>query len=600
MFAAGLVSATTGDPARAGDDRLAIGSSGLKVTAQLLDAGDHSPTRLHTGQDLRVVLSFSRASDGQTVSGLTPRVFIRRLVPGVTSCTNAAWAVRATGVISPDDMAMERSYLVAVGHGSGDGREDQLRVVDFGHQLASANQVSVTPLGGRAAALLVHPGSTRAFVALPGNGEIVAVDLPWGGAERFATGLKTPRSLAPLASDLLVAEEAGTVVRFDAQGIRRDAITVGPHPQLHVLSPDLVLASGADGLGALISKTHSPVLFAAGTLQAPLAAAGEVIVSRAADATLAVRWIDDASHPVPVVLPFVPEGVLVTSSGRFAFTWSAGRQAAVIDLAAVGNAGFGISTLELSDQVDDAIEAPPAIILTHRSAPTASVVDLAAMEVRGAPLVRRIRLPLPQGNAETEATHGRLALLPGGSSAVTIRPGSNVAFTLAAGGGLTDQPMAATTVRGDFPHLIAAFDTRMQETEPGRFTGKIRFTRGGAYEVVATTGPGGSTSCSKFAVEGPGDDEVLPVILRLTGNPPAAGHPVTLQLVLENAQVGIKAVSGFLRIDDLAFGGSQRVAAQVSDDGVMSAQALFPEPGLYALSLEGSSDTPPLVLDVRQ
>src|SRR5690606_8908437 len=101
-----------------------------------------------------------------------------RVAPGSPGCANAAWMARATGAISADDIPLERSYLVSLG--GDDAESERLRVVDLDHRLKSADQLSVTPLGGRAESFIVHPVLPRAFVARPTVGDVLAVDLPWG------------------------------------------------------------------------------------------------------------------------------------------------------------------------------------------------------------------------------------------------------------------------------------------------------------------------------------------------------------------------------------------------------------------------------------
>ena len=150
---------------------------------------------------------------------------------------------------------LERSYLVSVGNAGPHERDDRLRVVDLDYRLKSADQLSVTPLGGRADAFIVHRILPRAFVVRESAGDILAVDLPWGSVSRVAEGLARPSMLAPLGADVAVADrtDGGRLIRYDGGGARVAELSFTSEvAALAQPTGETLIAVALDGSGALL------------------------------------------------------------------------------------------------------------------------------------------------------------------------------------------------------------------------------------------------------------------------------------------------------------------------------------------------------------
>jgi len=580
----------------------ASGGSGLVVKAGIVDAADAPLERAVAGADFKVVLNFTEALQGRPAAGLKPVTWVRRIAPGGTSCTNAAWIVRATGAIASDDIALERSFLVAVGADAvaASSAEDRLRILDLDHRLKSANQLSVTPLGGPILALLVHPTSPRAFVLRAGADDVVAVDLPWGGLQLVAAGFDRPHLLSTLGGNLVVADrrDGGRLVEVDPAGIVRAQTATGSQVRtLAKPADDTLLGVLADGSALLLGPGEKATKrFAPGSFPGSVAAGGGLIVAAMADRGLMVRWQDDPDRAVPLPLDFAADGLFVRDDGRYAVAWStAAPKAVVVDLARARV----VAAPAVPDIVHEVASAGAALFLTHGSVPVVTVVDLAPLAAEASPVERRVRLPLPDRPVTGLPNAGRLVATPATASVLAIRPGSNVAFAVAAGGGLSDAPMSAVTIRGDLPKMIARFDRRLAETAPGQFEAPLRLARGGTYEIVTTTGVGGTTACASFRVDGPGADEKPPAALRVLAEPPRAAEPGKLVLALENRPDWLADGPLVMRIDDLAFGWSQRFRISVRKDAPIELDVVFPRQGRYAVSVESSGGRiVPLTVDV--
>lgn len=578
----------------------ASGASGVAVTASLIDHEGRTVERVGAHEDFRIVLSFTDALQKTPAANLKPAAWVRRVAPGRPSCANAAWIARATGAISVDDIPLERSYLVSVGSADGSGNHDTLRVIDLDHRLKSADQISVTPLGGHTDDFMVHPALPRAFIAQQATGDILAVDLPWGRASRFAHGLTRPTMIAPLGNHIVVADHGGggRLIRFDAAGAQLATISIASGiAALARPNNDTIAAAAKDGSAIVIaSGDTAPRRLAAGSLNGAVAAGGGVIASAGPRQEVLLRWLDDLDRAVPVPVGIAIDGLFLRDDGRYLVAWSAREpKAVIVDVARSRVAGV----VRTDDLVDEAAAAGSAIFLTHRTSPTVIVIDLASLASPEAAIAeRRVRLPLVAGE-NREQSRSRIAVSPATAGMLTVRPGSNVAYAIAAGGGLSDAPMAAIAIRGDQPRMIARFDQRMVETSTGRFEANLRLSKGGAYEVVSTTGAGGTTACAGFSVDGPGADEPPPAALRVVSAPPQAKVSGTLALALDNWP---RALPGGLviRIDDLAFGWSARVAAKPGPDSAMTLPFTFPREGRYAVSVETAGGRiAPAVVDVK-
>jgi hypothetical protein len=92
--------------------------------------------------------------------------------------------------------------------------------------------------------------------------------------------------------------------------------------------------------------------------------------------------------------------------------------------------------------------------------------------------------------------------------------------------------------------------------------------------------------CAGFFVDGPGADEPPPATLRVVGAPPAAKVPGTRALALDNWTHRPKSL--VIRIDDLAFGWSARIAAKPDGDSAVMLPLTFPREGRYAVSVEAA------------
>ena len=572
--------------------RLAVGP-GQRVTITLA-AREEAGRGLRAGDDLTLTLAYSDPSTGRAVAVDPPRAWLRRLrSEAQPSCANAAWAARATGAISQDDIPLERSFVLALGRDR-DGSE-RLSVIDPRHNLKSANLLSVTPLGEPVSSLLLHEAAASALVSRPRTGDVLAVRLPWGGARPFTGDLDRPTALVPLGDDILVLDrpDAPRLVQLAASGVRRRVHEIGPGPAaLRAAGRGRAVATASDGSALLLEAGREPARLPAGTLAGTVAAGGGVLVEAGPGAAARVRWLDDPGRTRTLPLAFEPEGMFVKDDGRFALAWShAARAAVVLDLARL----HAFPAMALTDPVDEIVSAGSALVLTHGAVPRATVIDLTPTQTGREPVSRMVRIP---AGDKDETGGGRLVGSDRSASALSVRPGSDLAVTIPAGGGLTDQPTAVLTIRGDRPRRIALFEQRFEPRSMGHFSAPVRLPSGGIWEVVTTTGPGGVSACAAFTVEGAEPASDRPAALRLVSGAVRAGEHGRLTFAIDNRPDRLATGPVELLVQDLDYGPSRLVVGTLSARSELSAELIFRQAGHYAISLRSEEPVAPSVVTV--
>ncbi|AWI91959.1 hypothetical protein C0214_27120 (plasmid) [Methylobacterium sp. DM1] len=361
---------------------------------------------------------------------------------------------------------------------------------------------------------------------------------------------------------------------------------------LRVAGYGRAVATASDGSALLLEAGREPARLPPGTLASAVAAGGGVLAEAGPGAAARVRWLDDPGRTRTLALPFEPEGLFVKDDGRFALAWSrTARAAVVLDLARL----HAFPAMSLADPVDEVVSAGSALVLTHGAVPQATVIDLAPTHTGRDPVPRIIRIPAGQ---KSEIGDGRLVGSDRSASALSVRPGSDLAVTIPAGGGLTDQPTAVLTIRGDRPRRIALFEQRLEPLAMGRFSAPVRLPSGGTWEVVTTTGPGGVSACAAFTVDGAEPASDRPAALRLVSGAVRAGQPNRLTFAIDNRPERLATGPIELVVQDLDYGPARLVVGTLSARSELSAELIFRQAGHYAISLRSEDPVAPSVVTV--
>ncbi|WAJ26158.1 hypothetical protein [Antarcticirhabdus aurantiaca] len=561
-------------------------------------AGDRP---LMAGQVLSVTVSFSDAASGRPATGLAPRAFVRRLEPGAPGCGAAAHMLRASGTLSPDDFPLDGRYLVGIARENG---RAQLVVTDLAHRLGAANTISVTPIEGAADGFTIGGTVPRAFLLDRTAGRVEAVELPAGGRRLVAEGLRGPGGILAIGDDgLVVAEDAtGSIALFDGDGRFQRREHLEPAPFRITASGAGAIVAAADGSAAILRDVEStPFRLPAASLGPAVAADGVALVSAGPDAPeLQLRWLDAPADAARLLLPFSPSGLALGEAGnrRYALAWSDGErpELAVVDLTFSRVA----ARLPLPGPVTASARAGTAFVLAHADPRLVSVLDLAPLGAGAPPFLRRVDIPGPPPMPGGES--GILVPLDPEPMALFLPPGSPVAYRIAAGGGISNAMTSTIRVAGRAIGKLALFDRGFAEIAPGRFSALVTLPRGGAYQLVATTGPGGTTGCAGFFVDGPGAEELPPASLRVVSMtpPPAPGGKAVVVLAIRNRPPGLAEGPLPLRLHDLGFGAPKRLLARPGPDQTFVVE-LARRLGRFSLSVEAPGvEIAPAVFDIRR
>lgn len=171
-----------------------------------------------------------------------------------------------------------------------------------------------------------------------------------------------------------------------------------------------------------------------------------------------------------------------------------------------------------------------------------------------------------------------------------VRPGSRAMATVMAGGGLSSAPMSVVPLKGDPPRRLAAFARSLVETAPGVFEVAAHLPRGGEWELVATTGTGGTTACVPVRADPEAEPAARPslaVELEAAELEAAAGEGEGARAtdLVARVEPAPDRASVRLVLAALDGGWARVVEAHAGADGRYRARVMWPWPGGYSVAL---------------
>ncbi|WP_238193064.1 hypothetical protein [Methylobacterium frigidaeris] len=573
----------------------ALGTAGLAVTAEIAELDGSPLAEARIGTPFRIRLDF-RDPAGGARPVTSPVAWLRPLGPTASTCQDSARAARVTGRLSGDDVPLAGLSLVTL------DEANRVAVVDPHRPAASRIVAGIVPMEGRPAGFAVHPGRGELIYGRPDRGDVVALPLPWGRPSVLASGLAGPHAILPAPAGRLWLAEDEHVRLLDRTGATLHRLPLPGPVVLHEAGPGRVLAAGRDGSGLMLDRGTAEAVarFAPGTI-GPVAAATPAAVLTIRDGRLVRLYADAPDRPDALDVPGAPLAVRADAAGRWALVLSRplARSAAgplaldILDL----TTGRRVHGFEAPEPFDEAVLLGAAIFLTWPTRPVVTVIDLAALK-DGDAAVRDVRLGGPDESHPVPRRGPMMAPLSPLSAVAVMRPGGRVLQTVLAGGGLSSAPAQAIALKGDPPVALAAYPRSLVSQGEGRFEATARLPHGGRWELVTTTGIGGTTACLPIPVEVTAEPPPAPRLDAEIGT--RAGGTVTLAIRLRG---GIPAKPGaVLRIRLAALDGSdiRDVAADPLGEGYVTTP-FAASPGLYAVSLaDGSPLRPdPAIVDLR-
>lgn len=552
---------------------------GLDVKLTLSDEQGRPTERVKPGEQFALRIHLKDAATGAPVAGLLPQAWLRRPGPGRGACTEAGRALRATGRLARTDVALTGTAFLVL------GSDRRLAIMEPDVSLATSNIAALVPLDEVPGSVIGHRDG-MAFVSLPQRGEVLRIDVPTGKVHRHASGLARPGAMLDAAAGRLwVATQAGEALLLDRNGKQVSRlqgaggpVTISAAGPLHVVVMD---AGGAAQIANRDTGALETALPAA-TLAGPFAAGGGVLVSKAETAGISIRYVDAPQIPQNVTLSAAPEGIAVSTDGRYAAVWSnTERRIDLIDVALARR----LRTFAADDEVDEAMFAGEAAFFSYRSRAVISVINLLLLK-DGDAAVRDIRLTERSRSEEASARQGALlASLAPASAVLVARPAGQTLFTVMAGGGLANSPMSALALKTASPTALVALRRSLAEIEAGVYEASTKLPSGGAWELVMTTGILGTTSC--IAIDAEGAAPVVPELPRLIVDMPSAPRPrqtTRLRIKIANLEPA-KPIGDSVDLLIAAFDGgwSQQYRARRSGSDFV-VDAIFPWAGIYSIA----------------
>ncbi|SFU46112.1 hypothetical protein SAMN02799631_00741 [Methylobacterium sp. 174MFSha1.1] len=568
---------------------LAFGSAGLAVSAEITDLDGAPLVEAPAEVPFRIRLAF-RDPGGEARGVTNPVAWLRPLGATASSCQDSARAVRVTGRLSGDDVPLAGLSLVTLDAGN------RVAIVDPHRPAASRIVAGIVPMGGPPGGFAVHPGRGELIYGRPDRGEVVTVPLPWGRPSVLAAGLAGPHALLPAPAGRVWVAEDHHARLLDRTGATVRHLPLPGPVALHEAGPGRVLAAGRDGSGLLLDRGTGEAVarFPPGRI-GPVAAATPDAVLTIREDRLVRYYADSPDRPDDLAVPGIPLAIRTDEAGRWA---------AVLSRDAAGSLGLSLVDLVLGRRVhgfetpepfDEAVLLGAALFLTWPTRPVVTVVDLAALR-NGDAAIREVRLGGPLNPVPRRGP--MMAPLTPLAAVAVMRPGGRTLHTVLAGGGLSSAPAQVIDLKGDPPVALAAYPRSLVSSGEGRFEATARLPRGGRWELVTTTGIGGTTACLPIPVQAAPEPPPPPRLDAEIGARTAGS--VTLTIRLHGGPP--RRPGGGLRVRLTALDGSDVRDLAADPHGGNFLTAPFPAaPGLYAVSLaDGSPLRPdPAIVDLR-
>lgn len=575
------------------------------VKADIRVAPARPGEKLVPGAFARVTIAYRDAVTGLAPRGLAPAAWIRRLDAGRPACERAAQNFRVTRALTRDDVPLIGAWIAIR------NTDATISIIDPKIDFQGSGMVSIKPMGETPAAFVELARNQQLAVSLPVKGAVVGYNLPDLGEAWRSTPLARPGALAASADGaLFVAENSAGGIAKLAAGKIAGRWPVGPGPISLISVPESprfaasLVAIAADGAAIWIEAASArqvailpPGSFAAGRA---LAAWPGGLASIDAHGRLGLRYRDSATTVRDVATPLVIEDMSVDGSGRYLLAWSnSALQAELIDLAF----GRPVQGFALAGPISNAVFSGDTLFAGHAGIAAISIIDLAPLRSGAEALVRPARLEPGDANAKDSARKIIVRAIGDSDNVVALREGDSTLFVLHGGAGHASPIVGTITLRGGRPADIGVLDRGLQEIAPGVFEARATLPLRGPLEVVATTGVGGVTACSRVALGEADDANTLSEPrLTLAAEPRLrAGQPALVKLRLDGVLSPPQTVQ-FLAVALAGSAWRATVAAVLAPDGTYTLPLTFPAAGDYPLIPIGpglGDRIAPLIMEVR-
>lgn len=489
---------------------------------------------LQAGRAISLDVSITDPATGQPKQGLRPVVWLRGLNDRSGTCSEAARQFWATGeFLPPGSIGTQGGLWVVTIDAQG-----RASVHDPALNLATANMLAVRSFPEIPADAKLAVDRQELWATLPLKGALAVMRLPEGEPKLVAEGLHAPTDITVSKQGLWVGEGVGgTVAQVSFEGSILQRHAVGQGKVTLSAFRQRVLAQAADGAAVVVESDAGSVLarYAAGSLSP----GARLFRGGVADLTvnppsLRMRYDGRPDTATRIALPVAADGVEISPDGLYAILWANRENGSTVSVVDVP-AGAIIHSSEAQDQVTSIEYSAKAAFVAFRENPRIAVIDMAPVASgRGAPVVRDVNLPNDPG-LSSRVLPPKPAAFSYHNGVLAARAGSRTLAIVMAGGGLSNAQMSNLVLKADPPERILVADRGLREVTAGRFKATVRVQYGGPYQVVVTTGVGGTNYCQNIDVVGAKAPDEMPAA-RLVVTPAASAtraHATELRIRLE-------------------------------------------------------------------
>lgn len=566
---------------------------GLDVDLGFLPVDGDTPYAVPpSGQPLRIRVALTDALTGRAASDRRLTAWLRPADPANSTCQAAVGAFRSTRAL-PGSAVDLNGILVVARNSDATLHVSDPRLGNRAANLTAAHALPETP-----AAVVADSHAMRILVALPGQGEVLALSPISADRQTLLSGLAGVAGIEPLQDGRFWVAAPGRISLHAPDGTQISQTAIDGTPQLlptripdpRGYGPPVLRRLGAftpagellilDPEGGVTARLREDILADAALLDG-----GAVLALPMDGASVRLRYADDPDRAETLALPARASRLAAHPGGRFVVAWQPGApEMTLIDSAALtaqairppragtvaglitttGGAlslsldGGLVQVIDLDRVLDDPGYDPPTVNLGDASTPDA------ALMAQGGPLLVSLS---PSPNA--------LALDPARQLAWLIEDGLT-----------TETPaMDSLRLRTGMPQGLHVLDRSFRRTGPGIYETTAALPAGPQELVLAGSDPP-FARCISFRAEGE-PDHVPAILLRATlseGERMQPGRKGLIVLHLTDAE-GRDRAPGQMPLLLTSLTGSDRQIARAMrrPGGGLQVEVTFPVPGSYAV-----------------
>ncbi len=561
---------------------------------------------VQSGEDVRVEFAITDASTNNAIAGLRPSVWLDSKVARAggenKDCKEKIQSFIQGNLRSRPELDLNTFYILAL------NKESSISVIDPLLGYGGSRLLTLVPLKSPGEDWALSNGGKRLFVSLPLVNQVAVVDTnSWKVVEHLDVGLRPARVAVQndgkyiwVASDGMegVADSGGVTVIDTASARVAARIQTAPGRGDIAFSSDdryALLTNKQKGMASLIDVRglksvaelkvgRSPVAASFSDIGKAFYVADELdgsITVVAAEGSRIVTRLD--ARPGLSAIEFVP-------GGRWGFAANARENSVTIFDSSVNRI---VETVAVGKSPDQLAFTNDYAYVRSAGSEDVSMINLSTLGKGEATNVTRFPAgQLPPANSSGLSIASAITQAPGGSAVLVTNSADRIIYYYAEG---MAAPMGQFQNYKREPKATLIVDRSLREERPGIYSAKVKFQRGGDYDVAFFLDSPRVAHCFQVSVKTNPAQEYLARQRNLRVEPLIKDRKVTtgqatrLQFKLTDPatrqpRVALKDLT-VLTFLSPGIWNVRRVAREVGD-GIYEIDFTAPESGVYYVFVE--------------